>query len=170
MQVLQKINKYISQILKVALIACFTYMTVVLSPQVFGRYLFHKGFSWTEETARYIMIWAVFLGAAYIALNLEHVKVSIIEDLMKKQKHKQILELVQHIAGFIFVVIVLKYGFMQMTIAKLSKSANTGLSMMFPYLVFPVAFALLSYAYFYRALDDIVKLTKKDQTEGGEGQ
>ena len=31
-------------------------------------------------------------------------------------------------------------------------------------------FALLSYAYFYRALDDIVKLTKKDQTEGGEGQ
>ena len=40
---------------------------------------------------------------------------------------------------------------------------------MFPYLVFPVAFALLSYAYFYRALDDIVKLTKKDQTEGGEG-
>ena len=31
MQVLQKINKYISQILKVALIACFTYMTVVLS-------------------------------------------------------------------------------------------------------------------------------------------
>ena len=48
-----------------------------------------------------------------------------------------------------------------MTIAKLSKSANTGLSMMFPYLVFPVAFALLSYAYFYRALDDIVKLTKK---------
>ena len=116
------------------------------------------------------MIWAVFLGAAYIALNLEHVKVSIIEDLMKKQKHKQILELVQHIAGFIFVVIVLKYGFMQMTIAKLSKSANTGLSMMFPYLVFPVAFALLSYAYFYRALDDIVKLTKKDQTEGGEEQ
>lgn len=44
MQVLQKINKYISQILKVALIACFTYMTVVLSLQVFGRYLFHKGF------------------------------------------------------------------------------------------------------------------------------
>ena len=42
--------------------------------------------------------------------------------------------------------------------------------MMFPYLVFPVAFALLSYAYFYRALDDIVKLTKKDQTEGGEEQ
>lgn len=99
-----------------------------------------------------------------------------IEDVIEKTGIKDgmtislILELVQHIAGFIFVVIVLKYGFMQMTIAKLSKSANTGLSMMFPYLVFPVAFALLSYAYFYRALDDIVKLTKKDQTEGGEGQ
>ena len=65
----------------------------------------------------------------------------------------------------------IKYGiYDQMTIANLSKSANTGLSMMFPYLVFPVAFALLSYAYFYRALDDIVKLTKKDQTEGGEEQ
>lgn len=165
MKVLQRTNKMVSTALKIALVVCFAYMTITLSVQIFGRYFFKIGFSWTEETARYIMIWAVFLGAAYIALNLEHVKVSVLEDLLKRQRNKQILELIQHGAGLVFVVIVLKYGIMQMSIASLSKSANTGLSMVFPYLVFPVAFALLTYAYFYRIVDDIVKLTKG---KGGE--
>lgn len=165
MQVLQKINKVISMITKVVMIICFAYMTVALSIQVFGRYLFKIGFPWTEETARYIMIWSVFLGAAYIALNLEHVKVSIVEDLMKSERQKQVLQVVQHVVSLIFVAIVLKYGFMQLSIAKLSKSANTGLSMLFPYMVFPVAFALLTYAYFYRTADSIYKLAGKKKEE-----
>lgn len=166
MQVLQKINKVINSITKIALTICFIYMTAVLALQVFGRYLFHVGFSWTEETARYIMIWAVFLGAAFIALNLEHIKVSIVEDMMKNEKSKQIVVLIQHVVGFVFSVIVLVYGFNQLSIARLSTSANTGFSMLFPYMVFPVAFALLSYAYFYRILDSIMKLRTKEK--GGE--
>ncbi len=167
MRALQKINKIVSKAIRIVLIVCFAYMTVALSIQVFGRYFFKIGFSWTEETARYIMIWAVFLGAAFIALNLEHVKVSIVEDLMKRPRQKQILQIIQHIIGLVFVLIVMRYGFMQLGIAKLSKSANTGLSMLFPYMVFPVAFILLSYAYFYRTVDGIVKLRNKTE-EGGE--
>ena len=111
------------------------------------------------------MIWSVFLGAAYIALNLEHVKVSIVEDIMKSERQKQVLQVVQHVVSLIFVAIVLKYGFMQLSIAKLSKSANTGLSMLFPYMVFPVAFVLLTYAYFYRTADSIYKITGKKKEE-----
>lgn len=166
MQIMQKINKVISAATKIALIVCFIYMTVALALQVFGRYLFHVGFSWTEETARYIMIWAVFLGAAFIALNLEHIKVSIVEDMMKSGKSKQITVLIQHMVGFVFSVIVLVYGFNQLSIARLSTSANTGFSMLFPYMVFPVAFLLLSYAYFYRILESITKLRTKEK--GGE--
>ena len=44
MQVLQKINKYISQILKVALIACFNLHDSSAVTAGIGRYLFHKGF------------------------------------------------------------------------------------------------------------------------------
>lgn len=166
MRVLQKINSIISKIIKVVLIICFAYMTVTLLIQVFGRYLFKVGFPWTEETARYVMIWAVFLGAAYVALNLEHVKVSIVEDLMKSRRQKKTMTVIQHVISLIFVVVVLRYGFMQLSIAKLSKSANTGLSMLFPYMVFPVAFIFLTYAYFYRTVDGIAKL--KDKEEGGE--
>lgn len=158
MKALRKINKGISAIEKVALIICFIYMTVALSIQVFGRYLFKMGFTWTEETARYIMIWSVFIGAAYIALNMEHIKVAIIEERLKTEKSKKILLLIQNIVGLIFVIIVLRYGFMQLSIAKLSVSANTGLSMLFPYMVFPVSMILLTYSFFYRIVENIVDI------------
>lgn len=165
MQALGKINKVISVATKIVMIICFSYMTIALSIQVFGRYIFNAGFSWTEETARYIMIWSVFIGAAFIALNAEHVKVSLVEDALKKTAHKEILHVIQHIISLVFVIIVLRYGFMQLTIAGLSKSANTGLSMLFPYMVFPVAFILLTYAYFYRALESVLKLRGKQKGE-----
>ncbi|MCI8991998.1 MAG: TRAP transporter small permease [Eubacterium sp.] len=165
MQVFEKINKVISVITKIFMIICFSYMTIALSIQVFGRYIFNAGFSWTEESARYIMIWSVFIGAAYIALNLEHVKVSLIEDALKKASHREVLHIVQHVISLIFVVIVLCYGFMQLSIASLSRSANTGQSMLFPYMVFPVAFILLTYAYFYRLVKSILKMKNRQEGE-----
>ena len=164
MQGLQKFNKVISLLEKIFMVICFIYMTIALSIQVFGRYIFNVGFSWTEETARYIMIWSVFVGAAYIALNAEHVKITVIEDSMKNETAKKIVRLIQYIVSLVFVIIVLRYGFAQLTIAGLSKSANTGLSMLFPYMVFPVAFILLTYSYFYRIIESIVKLKRKETT------
>lgn len=166
MQAFEKINKVISVITKIFMIICFSYMTIALSIQVFGRYIFNVGFSWTEESARYIMIWSVFIGAAYIALNLKHVKVSLIEDALKKASHKELLHVIQDVISLVFVVIVMRYGFLQLSIASLSKSANTGQSMLFPYLVFPVAFILLTYAYFYRMIESILKMKGKQKGEG----
>ncbi|MFA6433052.1 MAG: TRAP transporter small permease [Candidatus Paceibacterota bacterium] len=39
-------------------------MTVIVFAQVLSRYVFHTPLYWTEEAARYLQIWIVFLGAS----------------------------------------------------------------------------------------------------------
>jgi TRAP-type C4-dicarboxylate transport system permease small subunit len=160
MELLRKINRWISKILAIALVCMFAWMILALSIQVFGRYIFHVGFPWTEESARYVMIWAIFIGASYIALNGEHIKVSIIEDLMKKASGKTVMLIIQDIVSLIFAAIVLYFSFSQLGVAKLSVSPNTGLSMLVPYTVFPVSMILMIWAYVYR-IADLLSLGKK---------
>ena len=46
------------------LFVLLTAMTVIVFTQVLSRYVFHTPLYWTEEAARYLQIWIVFLGAS----------------------------------------------------------------------------------------------------------
>lgn len=53
-------NSIVEKILFVLLLA----MTIIVFCQVVFRYLLHTPLYWTEEAARYMQIWIVFLGAS----------------------------------------------------------------------------------------------------------
>ncbi|MCL6614828.1 MAG: TRAP transporter small permease [Firmicutes bacterium] len=53
-------------------------MVVVLSLQVLSRYLFNAPLYWSEELARFIFIWSVFLGAAMAFRRGTHMSVDLI--------------------------------------------------------------------------------------------
>jgi TRAP-type transport system small permease protein len=55
----------------------FMGMLAVAFMQAALRYLFDFGFSWTEELARYLQIWLVFLGAALVFGKLGHVNINL---------------------------------------------------------------------------------------------
>ena len=40
-------------------------MTIIVSYAVVARYVFNRPIGWSEEIATYMMVWSVFLGAAY---------------------------------------------------------------------------------------------------------
>jgi len=165
-KVLEKINKVFSIILKVIMVLLFAWMIIAVTMQVFGRYIFNTGFPWTEETARYCMIWLVFLGAAYITINNDNIKVTAIEDLFKGVS-KRIINIIQDIAALIFVSTILYYSFGAIKITMMSVSANTGLNMGIIYLVFPIAAILLIYGYVYRLIKNILLIKNASEKEEG---
>lgn len=165
MIVFDTINKMVSIIIKYILILLSIVMIVSLSIQVIGRYVFNTGFAWTEEIGRYAMIWLVFLGISYIALNSEHINVSLFQDSLKGLP-KKILLILQDLLSLAFSGIILSYSFDALKIASMSVSANTGLSMGIIYAVFPISMILTIYAYVYRI---VIKIAKGNETyERGE--
>ena len=62
-----KLREKIDSFLEKALILIMSLMVVNVLWQVFSRYLLTNPSSFTDELARYLMIWIGVLGAAYLS-------------------------------------------------------------------------------------------------------
>lgn len=59
-------------------------LTVVLVfIQVIMRYVFNASLSWSEELTRYIFIWQIWLGASIGLRDKKHIKVEVIQSILK---------------------------------------------------------------------------------------
>ncbi|NLM15242.1 MAG: TRAP transporter small permease [Clostridiaceae bacterium] len=160
---LEKISNVLTKIMRVLMIILFVWMTIALTTQVFARYLFAKGFVWTDESARYCMIWMIFIGATEVVFNDEHIKVTVVEDFARGVG-KKIFVLIQHIAGLVFSVIMAWYSFPQLQLASKAVSSNMSINMGIVFGIFPVVTILMIIGYIFR----IVLLWAKKSDAGGE--
>lgn len=58
-------------------------MTGITAVQVFNRYVLQSSLDWSEELARYLFIWAVYVGCSYATQMDRHLEVTIIRTLFK---------------------------------------------------------------------------------------
>lgn len=79
----ERSNKYsswitcLSQLEKLLAIAMLSVILVTMSAQVIARYIFNSPFSWSEELARFAMIWLTFISAAWVTSEGGHIKVDL---------------------------------------------------------------------------------------------
>lgn len=73
-----------SGIVTVSLLA----MIIVVFLQVFSRYVIHSSLPWSEELARYLMTWAVFIGASIGAKEGVHIGVAAFVNLLPRALQK----------------------------------------------------------------------------------
>jgi TRAP-type C4-dicarboxylate transport system permease small subunit len=73
-----KISRISEKAVRIALVGIVAAMTVIIILQVFLRYLFLFSLSWSEEVARYLMIWASFLGASLAVKYGLHIGVEFV--------------------------------------------------------------------------------------------
>jgi len=76
---------------------------------VFTRYLLGDQARWTEELARFLMVWLAFLGAALAYARQAHLGVDILVSRMEPSA-RRIAILVEHGIVFLFAVLVLGFG------------------------------------------------------------
>ena len=84
-------------------------MTLIVGYAVVGRYIFNRPIGWSEEISEYLMVWAVFLGAAYTLKKNSHIGVDILTSRLKPET-KRIFLLFQYLVGIIFFSILLYNG------------------------------------------------------------
>lgn len=159
---LEKVSNVLTKIMKVLMVVLFVWMTFALTVQVVARYVFSKGFVWTDESARYCMIWMIFIGATEIIFNGDHIKVTVVEDMLRGLG-KKIVVLIQYIAGLVFSVIMAWYSFPQVQLASKAVSSNMNINMGIVYGIFPVITILMIIGYIFRI---ILMFAKKEEGEG----
>lgn len=141
MKVLHRLSDILNNISRVAITLLLIWITVVLVLQVSARYIFSSGMFWTEEMARYAMVWIVFLGAAVVTKEKAHINVPILETIFPSlKKHFTVLQIIFFLM-YIVIILFISWGTLQ--VLQYQFSANMRLSMALVYSIIPISFILI---------------------------
>lgn len=135
---IEKIGIYVEKIMVPAIIILGFLMVLDVSYGVFTRYVLNRTPHWTEELARYFMIWMAFLATSICQRRDEHVYMTFI--LHKLPGFiKKIIKIISLIAIFYFFNIMFTFGITMVQNAKMQVSTSMGISMKWPLLIIPIA-------------------------------
>ncbi len=70
-------TRIISRVEEVFSSICLGLMVVIISVQVFQRYVLQSSLDWSEELSRYLFIWAVYVGCSFATREDRHLEVTI---------------------------------------------------------------------------------------------
>ncbi|MGB5418490.1 TRAP transporter small permease [Algibacter sp.] len=99
----------VSRILEWFMIIIFALLVLDVLFQVFSRYLLGTSFTWTEEFARFALIWMTILGAAYLNGTQEHLSMDFLYQKFS-QTNKRKASILIEVLIFLFALIVMVIG------------------------------------------------------------
>jgi len=137
-QLVDKFNKAVTVLLGIMASVMF----LLIFGQVVFRYVFNFSLSWSEEVARYLMIWSVCIGSA---LALRRQSMSAMQFLAEKLTHRSRtkLKIFVYSLCLVFFAMMFYYGLEMMEIAQYQRSPATQVKMAVPYAGIPIGAAVL---------------------------
>lgn len=137
-----KISDFLNRICELALIILLAAMAVVVFLQVLFRYVLHLPLFWTEEFARYCLVWASLLGAAVALKRGEHIAVTFFLDHFPKRAARAVTVVAQ--GSVLLILAVMAWGGVKLvwvTSAQISPALR--ISMAVPYLALPIGSVIM---------------------------
>jgi len=135
------LGNYLAKITIFVVIILAAVMVLTVLVGIFFRYVLFNSLSWSEELARYLMIWAALLSISIGIKDKEHVGIQLIIRNIPI-KYARILNFLVNIVILIFLG-VLSYKGMYVTIKAIPQlSLGLGISMFWALLSIPVSGAL----------------------------
>ena len=104
---MEKLLARIDWVLDKVTLVILILLNLVVGAQVFARYVLNHSLFWSEELARYMFIWLVFLSAAMVLRQDRHIQVSVFVDMLPASMKRAIIILGDLLMlGFVLVVFV----------------------------------------------------------------
>ncbi len=110
MKPLTAFNAAANRVIGWGVILTFGAMTVIIFLQVLFRYVLEFSLSWSEELARYLFVWLTFLGAGVAMRDGSHIEVSLVADLVKPKRPRELLRLLANLLGIVFLYVLMTRG------------------------------------------------------------
>lgn len=144
MAIVKAINKasdLVDKVCCVILVVLLAGMVLVTSAQIVCR-VFFNALSWSEEMARYLLVWSTFIGAGCVYKKGGHISVLIAQDLLPTGLRKMAQILVHLLCGAFFLLAVY-YGFKYMGRQGTQLSAALRIPMSMMYMAIPVGSGIM---------------------------
>lgn len=84
-------------------------MSVIVAAQVFSRYVLNHSLFWSEELARYLLVWLTFLGSSVAYYRKVHPGIDIIYCRLPAPARKTAV-IVVHLVSMLLFGVMIFYG------------------------------------------------------------
>jgi TRAP-type C4-dicarboxylate transport system permease small subunit len=163
---MEKVKRRVDKILEWALIILMAANVLNVLWQVFTRFILKDPSSFTEELARFLLIWVGLLGAGYAVGQKMHLAIDVVVKSLP-EKARRLAESAIQAFIFLFAFLVMVYGgirLVSITLRLNQISAALRIQLGYVYLVLPLSgFLIMFYAGLFFA--ERIRSPEKGQEE-----
>lgn len=156
---MKRFDYFLSRFEEVITVTCFSLMSIITLVAVFYRAVLGSPIIWSEEVARYLMIWGIFIGISIVTRKKSQLGIDLLISFAPPKLHKVISSasniliiftyVVASILSILFVIEAFKLG---------NLTPITRIKFAYIYLAMPIGFILST----YRALQNWISDMKSD--------
>lgn len=148
-------RKRLNVLLEWTVVVLLSVMLLSVLWGVLTRYIFADQSTWTDELARFMLIWVSILGAAYVSGKNAHIAIDLLPATFS-QKKKLLLDIMTSVIISIFVFVIfliggLRYIYISFKLGQ--TSAALEIPMGYVYLVLPLSGVIIIYYKILAILD-----------------
>ena len=104
-----KFARFYDEIEAKVLVASLAFTVAIIFFQIIMRSVFNSSLSWSEELARYVFIWQIWLGMSVGLRDNKHIRVELIFNFVKG-KGAKCLNIIASVLCIILCVFLVYYG------------------------------------------------------------
>ena len=110
MSALEKLSATVNGWIEYSLFGLGMSMTVIVAVQVFFRYGLNQSLFWSEELARYLLVWLSFLGASVAYRRKAHPGIDLMQAKMPAPLQR-VSAITVHLASLALFTVMIVYGY-----------------------------------------------------------
>jgi TRAP-type transport system small permease protein len=136
---MQNLNALIYRVLQFLLTALLALMLIPVTLQIFSRFVdFIPRYIWTEEAARFCLIWLIMLGATIAVRDGTHFDVDVLP-APTTARGKAVSRIIVHVAMLLVALIFIAFGWRFALFGWEQNSEMTGINMLSIHAAWPLA-------------------------------
>ncbi len=158
LRLLRRIEHGLDAIIQPVVFAGMAALIGVITLQIVSRVLF-TAVGWTEEVARFLLVWITFLAGTLAFQRGRHIAVTFAVNALPGRL-RQTARIAALLVVLAFMITLMVIGYRYMQVQSFQKSASLRLSMTYVYAVMPICAAIMA----WYSLVDIIELLINGET------
>jgi len=159
---LGRINRATLFFCRYATISLVGLITAVVCAGVFWRYVLNNSLSWTEETAKFLMVWMVFTGIPIALKAGGHAAIDALPDALPA-KGRQMLYAFIYLVILLLMVVLAYQGWAFAWNARVQNTATTQISMMYVFGAMPLGGVIMFFISLEMLLQAVIGIFKPSE-------
>ncbi len=131
-------------------------LSLLLGVAVFYRYILNDSIYWSNEVARYILVYIVFFGSTMAHKHKNHIRIDMIFAYISK-KNLQRLDVIIALLFIAFWVLIIVGSIKLLPLFMMQKTATLQIPFALPFVAIPIS----AFVWILYCIDDILKKVVK---------